>query len=148
MSIPYDTFVDAFLNKITDYDYIKLDRGTRGEIIDGYMKRACSEFDTICKYDLMDYDDETREFAADIPYNEIDEIINIVSEGMCVQWLKHEFYKADNLRNVLNTPDFYAYSPAELLYRVTNAYNNAKRDYRNLMRDYSYRRGRLDDLWL
>lgn len=148
MSIPYEVFGDAFLNKITDYDYIKMDEDIRQEIIDGYMKRACSEFDTICKYDLMDYDDVLRIFYAEIPYNEIDEIVNIVSEGMAVQWLKHEFYKADNLRNVLNTPDFYAYSPAELLYRITNAYNAAKRDYRNLVRDYSYRRGRLDNLWL
>ena len=49
MSIPYEVFEDAYLNKITDYDYIKMDQDIGTEIIDGYMKRACSEFDTICK---------------------------------------------------------------------------------------------------
>ena len=65
-----------------------------------------------------------------------------------MQWMKPYFYRADNLENVLNTSDFSQYSPAELLYRLTNAYNTSKKDFMNMMREYSYNHGDLSDLSL
>lgn len=112
------------------------------------MKRACAQFNKICKYDLVAGDDAVRELKATIPDDEIDEIVDIVSEGMLVQWMKPYFYRADNLENVLNTADFSQYSPAELLYRLTNAYNTSKKDFTNMMREYSYNHGDLSDLSL
>lgn len=148
MSLSYDIFTSAFLNKVTEYDFIPLDSYERNSIVDGYMKRACSQFNRLCQYDLSDYDDAVREFSVTIPDNDIDEIADIVSEGMLVQWMKPYFYRADNLENILNTSDFSAYSPAELLYRITSAYNQAKRDFTNMMREYSYNHGDLSDLSL
>ncbi len=148
MSISYDVFTAPFLAKVTEYDFLRLDDYDRNSTVDGYMKRACAQFNKICKYDLTDRDDVAREFAADIPEDEIDEIADIVSEGMLVQWMKPYFYRADNLENVLNTADFSAYSPAELLYRITNAYHESKRDFSNMMKEYSYNHGDLGDLSL
>lgn len=145
MSVSYDLFTGAFLTKVTEYDFIRLDTYDRTQIVDGYMKRACAEFNKICKYDLTARDDKLREFTIDIEDEDIDEIVDIVSEGMLVQWMKPYFYRADNLENVLNTADFSAYSPAELLYRITNAYNTSKKDYVNMMREYSYNHGDLSD---
>lgn len=148
MAISYDLFTSAFLGKITEYDFLKLDPYSRNNTVDGYMKRACAEFSHICKHDLMTYDDAVREINADIPGNELDEIVDIVSEGMVVQWMKSYIYRADNLENVLNTTDFYAYSPAELLYRITNAYNDVRKHFTVMMREYSYNHGDLSDLAL
>lgn len=148
MSVSYNLFTAAFLGKVTEYDFIKLDDYDRNSVVDGYMKRACAQFNKICKYDLVTGDDALRELQATIPDDEIDEIVDIVSEGMMVQWMKPYFYRADNLENVLNTSDFSQYSPAELLYRITNAYNTSKRDFTNMMREYSYNHGDLTDLHL
>jgi len=148
MSVSYNLFTAAFLGKVTEYDFIKLDDYDRNSVVDGYMKRACAQFNKICKYDLVTGDDALREFQTTIPDDEIDEIVDIVSEGMMVQWMKPYFYRADNLENVLNTSDFSQYSPAELLYRITNAYNTSKRDFTNMMREYSYNHGDLSDLSL
>lgn len=148
MSVSYDTFVGAFLGKVTEYDFIRLDPYDRNTTIDGYMKRACTEFNKVCKYDLSDRDDIVREFAADIPETDLDEIVDIVSEGMLVQWMKPYFYNADNLQNVLNTSDYSAYSPAELLYRITTAYQEVKRDFKNMIKEYSYNHGDLSSLSL
>ena len=148
MGVSYDLFACAFLSKVTEYDFIRLDTYDRNSIIDGFMKRACAQFNKICKYDIVSGDDNVREFDVDIPEDEIDEIVDIVSEGMLVQWMKPYVYKADNLENVLNTADFSAYSPAELLYRIKEAYMMAKRDFTNRMRDYSYDHGDLSDLSL
>ena len=153
MGVSYDKFTDAFLQKVTEYDFLTLDTYDRTHIVDGYMKRACAQFNKICKkanpsYDLTKRDDKIREFTFDIDEDVLDEILDIVSEGMCVQWFKPYIHRADNLENVLNTADFSAYSPAELLYRITNAYKEVRRTFTNMMREYSYQHGDLTDLHL
>ena len=149
MGIPYDLFTGAFLNKITEFEFIQLKDDNSTVIVDGYMKRAISEFKKICKYDLTSaYDDVLREFSIDIDGNDIDELVDIISEGMVVQWLKPYTYRQELLENTLNTRDFTTFSPAELLMRVGNAYAKAQRDYTQMIREYSYNHGDLSDLHL
>ena len=139
MSVPYDVFTDAFLSKITEYDFVNMRDFERNGLIDGY----------ICKYDLSTTgDDIIREFDVNIPDEDLDEIADIVSEGMLVQWMKPYTYKQESLESVLNTKDFTTYSPAELLMRIGNAYAAARKDFTNMMREYSYNHGDLTDLHL
>lgn len=147
MSVPYDLFTGAFLAKVSEFDFVKLDEQDRTAIVDGYMKRAISAFRKNCKYDLFTTGDDTaREFSVDIPSEDIDELADIVSEGMLVQWLKPFTYKQELLENVLNTKDFTTYSPAELLMRVGNAYSKAQKDYTQMIREYSFNHGDLTGL--
>lgn len=148
MSVSYDIFTGHFLDKVKEYDFIKLDEYDRTKVVDGYMKRACSQFNKICKYDIVNGDDNIREFEIDIPDDEIEEIADIISEGMLVQWMKPYMYKQENYENMLNTTDYSGYSPAELLYRITEAYKMCKKDFANMMKDYSYNHGDLSDLHL
>ena len=148
MSVSYDVFTEAFLGKVKEYDFIKLDEIDRTRTVDGYMKRACAQFKKVCKYDIVIGDDDTREFAADIPQEDIDEIADIVSEGMLVQWMKPYMYKQENYENMLNTIDYSGYSPAELLHRITAAYKVCKNDFSNMIKEYSYNHGDLSDLHL
>ena len=148
MSVSYDLFTGAFLGKVTEYDFLHLDEYDRNNMGDGYMKRACSQFDKVCVYDLSDHDDIIRQFNIDIPNNEIDEILDIVSEGMLVQWMKPYVYKQDNLVQLLNTKDFTNYSPAELFRQVNSAYNSVAKRFTNMIREYSYNHGDLTELHL
>lgn len=52
MSISYDRFTRAFLDKVAEYDFATMDAFSRTSTVDGYMKRAISEFKSICQYDL------------------------------------------------------------------------------------------------
>lgn len=146
MGVSYDVFTNAFLSKVTDYNFLSFDRDNRTEIVDGYMKRAFIQFNKICKYDLLSRDDTLRELTTEISDEDIDEIVDIVSEGMLVQWMKPYVYKAENLENILNTKDFTSYSPAELLLRVSDTYKELKKSFTNMMREYSYNHGDLTDL--
>jgi len=152
MSFSYDKFAKAFLEKISEYDFMQLDEESRTPIVDGYMKRALAAFRTSDKYDTYDFattaSDEERCFDIDVAVGDEDELIDIVSEGMVVQWLKPYVYKQELLENVLNTNDFTAYSPAELLLRVGNAYEKAQKDYKQMLINYSYDHGDLTDLHL
>lgn len=149
MSLSYDVFTAAFLNKISEYEFFHMDDEIRTDLVDGYMKRAISEFRKNCKYDLMSTaDDENREFTVDITDNDIDEIVDIISEGMLIQWMKPFLYNQENLEQQLNTRDFSIYSPAELLMRIGNAHAAAKRNYINMIREYSFNHGDIRGLHL
>lgn len=149
MRISYDMVTDAFLSKITEYEFLSIPDENRSAIIDGYMKRAITSFSKICVFDLVgSAEDESREFTADIPETDADELLEIISEGMVVQWLKPYLYKQELLESVLNTRDFTTYSPAEMLTRVGNAYQNAQKDYTQMVREYSYNHNDLTELHL
>ena len=149
MSISYDVFTGAFLNKISEYDLIDIPEKDRDEIVDGYMKAAIASFKKICKYDLTSTrNDESREFSVDISSDDLDEIVDIVTEGMVVHWLKPYVYNQDLLQSVLNTKDYTTYSTERLLLRVKETYRQAKKDYIQDIREYSYNYGRLSELHL
>ena len=143
MSLSYDVFTTAFLSKITEFDLLSLDENSRNEVVDGYMHKK------VCKYNFSTVkDDENRLFNLEIPDDTLEEIIDIVSEGMVTYWLKPYVNKQEILENVLNTKDFVTYSPAELLLRVSNAYKDTHKQYMNMIREYSYNHGDLTDLHL
>ena len=149
MSIPYDLFGNAFLNKITEYELLNIEEDSRTEIVDKYMKSAVAEFKKNCLYDLTgSADDESREYKIDVLEQDIDELVDIISEGMVVQWMKPYVRRQELLENTLSTRDFSTYSPAELLMRVGNAYNEAKSSYTQMIREYSYNHGDLSSLHL
>lgn len=148
MSVSYDVFTGAFLAKVTEYDF-PIGSIERNEMVDGYMKRAIAEFKKICKYDLTSTaDDIVREFHVEVAQEDMDELVNIISEGMLAQWMKPYVYRQENLENVLNTRDFTSYSPAELLLRIKDTYSMVQRGFTNMMREYSYNHGDLTDLHL
>lgn len=149
MSVSYDVFTGAFLSKVSEFELMQLNVNNRTETIDGYMKRAISAFRKNCKHNIFTTgDDSLRVFNVDIGAADLDELTDIISEGMVVQWLKPYVYQQELLQNVLNTRDYTQYSPAELLMRVGNAYAKAQRDYTQMIREYSYNHGDLGDLHL
>ena len=149
MSVPYDVFVGSFLSKITEFDLLELPDEDQEEIVDGYLKRAVSAFKHVCAYDLSSSANDTdRTFDIDINEADMDELVDIISEGMLVQWLKPYLYRQEILTNVLNSRDWTTYSPAELLTRVGKAYEKVQKDYTQMIREYSYNHGDLTNLHL
>lgn len=142
----YDDIVGAFLLKISDYDFAQMPTERDG-IVNVYMRNAVSEFKKNCLYNLTaSYNDCKRVFDIDIKTEDIDELIDIISEGMVAQWLKQFVYRQENLQNILNTRDYTMYSPAELLLRIGNAHAEVKKNYTQMIREYSYNHGDLTRL--
>lgn len=146
MTITYDDVIGVFLSKITEFELLGLVEEDRNYLLDGFLTRAAVSFSKVCDYDLSLKDDEEREFTVEFEESDKDEICDILSEGMLVQWLKPYVYKQELLENVLNTNDFTTYSPAELLLRVGNAYQKAQKDYTQMIREYSFNHGDLTEL--
>ena len=148
MSVSYDVFSGAFLEKVKEYGFPE-DDYLRTKVVDGYMKRAIAEFKSICLYDFSTTaDDITREFNVDVDNSDIDELANIISEGMLVQWMKPYVYRQEAYENLLSTRDFTVHSPANLGNMTRTNYEGVKKAFTNMMREYSYVHGDLTDLHL
>lgn len=147
MTVSYDVFTEAFLAKVTEYRFPTFTEKNRQALVDGYMKRVCAKFGEVCKYDLMNGNDETRTFEMEgINAGELAEITDIVSEGMLVQWMKPYVFMQKNLEMILVTSDHSVHSQAELLNRITGLYSLCSKNYINMVREYSYRHGDLTEL--
>lgn len=147
LALKYDQFVAAFLSKVLEYDFANMEEDSRDEIVSGYLMRACANFDRVCPYSLLEHrNNETGEFDVDIPDEEVDEIVDIVSDGMVCQWIRPMMWRQEIMENLLNTRDFTSYSNAELLYRITNAYEICLNRFNNRVKAYSYDHGDLTEL--
>ena len=148
MSVSYDVITDAFLNKITEFDF-PIGLSNRDAVVDGYMKRTVYQFDRVLKTKFAESaDDSAREYTVNTDGMDIDEVADIISEGMVVQWLKPYVYQSENMVTALNTRDYSSYSPAELLFRIKGTHDDAQKRFTNMVRHYSYSHGSLKDLWL
>ena len=142
---PYKAFIDTFLDKISDYKLLNYEDYLVDELAVGYMKRVCTKFDKICQADLSQQDDNEYAFLSD----EIDdEIIDIVTDGMVVEWLRQYVNNSDNLEYILNTKDFTMYSSKNLLAEIKSLYQDEQKAFTNSMREYSYNHGDLSNLHL
>ena len=142
---PYKAFIDTFLDKISDYKLLNYEDYLVDELAVGYMKRVCTKFDKICQADLSQQDDNEYAFLSD----EIDdEIIDIVTDGMVVEWLRQYVNNSDNLENILNTKDFTMYSSKNLLAEIKSLYQDEQKAFTNSMREYSNNHGDLSNLHL
>ena len=134
MSTPYSDIYNDFLNKITDYDLPKFEDTDRQEILFGFMKSSCVKFKKVCKVDLYDRDEILKQFNNDLD----DEIIDILSELMIVEWLKPKVLSSENMRNALSTKDYKLFSPTELLRELNKLSVTCKDNVRGLINDYSF----------
>jgi hypothetical protein len=146
LTASYDDFTEAFLGKITEYTFSAMTDGNKQDTVDGYMKRAAAKFNETNSVGFSSYDDTARTFSLDLEASNYDIVVDIVSDGMLVEWLKPYIFRQENLEHLMNTSDFKTYSPAEFLYRLRESYESCKKSFLQSIREYSYTHGDLTDL--
>ena len=136
MNTSYETVFNEFKDKITDPDLITFAESLQTEMLVAYMNKAISRCGRVTNMvvDLSLRDDELMEFSVEIPY----EVMDIITEWMTVFWLQPYVNNLENLRNNLSTKDFSVFSPANLLEKVGNRYDTARKQARSLINEYSY----------
>lgn len=134
MVTQYSDVYNTFLAKITDYDLPKFDDTSKEEILYSCMKSACVNFKKVCIVNLYDRDETLKQFNNALD----DEVIDIISELMIIEWLKPKVLSTENLKNCLNTKDFSLFSPANLLKEIRETLTSTKDNARKLINNYSY----------
>ena len=140
MATEFDTVYGAFLGKVSDYDLADMVEADAKAVMSDYLKQAIGKFSESCKKDLMAVTGDS--FDADLTYFEID----IISELMVEGWCKPRLYNLDLLRNKLSTKDFTTFSPANLLDKVREVYEQSHKRARSMINEYSYRENNIGEL--
>ena len=131
-----------FLSKISDYDILEFDIGDREDMLERYLISAVSEFKKNCQDVDLTYDRDMKEFSTDLS----DQIMEILTTGMAYYWINPQILNTDNLRNVMNTKDFEMYSPANLLLQLRTLRNDLKKEFTQMIYEYSYLYGKIEEL--
>jgi len=151
MDVSYEQIVGAFLNKINEYELLELADDERDDSVFSFLTKSLYKFKRVCNYKLEATRTDDGGFkivSSNMPEEEIDEVLDILTNGMVVQWLKPFLNRQENLENALSTRDFTVFSPANLLLRVRETYSNAKKDFENELREYSFSHNDLNKLHL
>lgn len=138
----YSVIYGSFKDKITDPDLLLYVDSIQQEILLNLLNGACSKFKRICKVNLSDKNDTLLSFNIVLD----DEIIDIITDLMVEAWLKPYLNNIENLRNQLNTKDYKAFSPADLLRAIQNTYNLSHRQAKSAMNEYSFIYGGIENL--
>lgn len=132
----YTEIFDRFKDNITDPDLLQFSSSLQEEMLTALMNKAITRCKRICKdeVDLSQKNDLVSSFKIDIP----DDVIDIITEWMTVFWLTPYLNNVENLRNALSTKDFSFFSPANLLGKISETHELARKRARSLTNEYSY----------
>ena len=75
-----------------------------------------------------------------------DEVIEILSLGIAFYWLSYKALNSELLKNVLNSKDYYYYSPANLLKEVQTLRKTLRDEFNSKMRQHSYNENTISTL--
>lgn len=142
MATPFTDIYARAVFRFADYEFLKQDIETREGVLEKYLISAKTEFQRVCKIDLGDYDLALKQFNQTLD----DEIIEILSLGIAFYWLSYKALNSELLKNVLNSKDYYYYSPANLLKEVQTLRKTLRKEFNSQMRQYSYSNNTIETL--
>lgn len=142
MATPFTDIYARAIFRFADYEFLKQDIETREGILEKYLMSAKTEFQRVCKTDLGDYDIELKQFNQTLD----DEVIEILSLGIAFYWLSYKALNSELLKNVLNSKDYYYYSPANLLKEVQTLRKTLRDEFNSKMRQHSYNENTISTL--
>lgn len=137
---PYSNVYKRFLRKITDYGLAELSNEDMEDIMNGYLDSAISLF-TKCEKDLSDRDDEKQCFNDNL--TDIEQ--EILSRLLVIEWIEPQINSIMNLQPILNDHDFETYSQANFLKVKIELKNDLQSEIDNLMVNYTYDIGDIEN---
>lgn len=134
MATPFTDIYARAIFRFADYKFLEQDIDVREGVLEKYLISAKTEFQRICKVDLGDYDLTLKQFNNDLG----DEEIEILALGVAFYWVSYKTMNSELLKNVLNSKDYYYYSPANLLKEVQTLRKTIRGEFDSRMKKYSY----------
>lgn len=134
MATPFTDIYARAIFRFADYKFLELDTDVREGVLEKYLISAKTEFQRICKVDLEDVDYVNKQFNVDLD----DEVMEILALGVAYYWLSYKTMNSELLKNVLNSKDYYYYSPANLLKEIQTLRRTIRDEFKSRMRQYSF----------
>lgn len=141
LNTTYDDVIQAFLKKISEFSWCKLEDIEIDETVLGYMFSACAKFRT-SKIDLTDRDNVLKQFNNHLD----DEYVDIITTGMIAEWLSPYVYNSDNMKLFLNTKDYNIVNQPQMLSQIRETQKECKLEFKSMVRNFSFNHNNINEV--
>ena len=133
MGTPIQDVYRKFLGMIEDEEWLLVEDEVIEDLMLNYLENATVEFNQ-CKKDLsIDYD--TMTFEETLSMNEI----MILAWGMVIHYLQPKIKREENLRQFVSDKDFNKLSNANMLIRLMNLEDKARKQLETYQGKYRFK---------
>lgn len=133
MGTPIQDVYRKFLGMIEDEEWLLVEDEVIEDLMLNYLENATVEFNQ-CKKDLsIDYD--TMTFEETLSMNEI----MILAWGMVIHYLQPKIKREENLRQFVSDKDFNKLSIANMLMRLMNLEDKARKQLETYQGKYRFK---------
>ena len=133
MGTPIQEVYRKFLGMIEDEEWLLVEDEVIEDLMLNYLENATVEFNQ-CKKDLsIDYD--TMTFEETLSMNEI----MILAWGMVIHYLQPKIKREENLRQFVSDKDFNKLSNANMLMRLMNLEDKARKQLETYQGKYRFK---------
>lgn len=134
MPTSYEKIYENVLPKFKSYDILEMTEEEAKEYLHDYIISAVSRFH-VCKKNLSDRDDNLEQFNCELSDIEIE----ILSNYIVLEYLDSNYIKVPSLLKVaLPSKDFIAYSPANMLNKLSEMHDMYRRENEGLLSRYAW----------
>ena len=134
MSTPYERIYESFLPKLQSYDIPAMTVDEVKDCLHDYLIFAIPKFH-VCRKDLNDRDDILQRFNSDLSDIEIE----ILSNYMLLEYIDSTYVRTPTLLKVnLSSSDFNAFSPANMLSKLTEMQKRYLSENETLLSRYAW----------
>lgn len=134
MPTPYEKIYESFLPKFQDYDIPAMTADEVKDRLHDYLILAIPKFH-VCRKDLNDRDDFLQRFNVDLSETEIE----ILSNYMLLEYIDSTYVRTPTiLKASLSSSDFNAFSPANMLSKLTEMQKRYLSENETLLSRYAW----------
>lgn len=134
MPTPYERIYESFLPKFQSYEIPAMTVDEVKDCLHDYLISAIPKFH-VCRKDLNDRDDLLQRFNSDLSDIEIE----ILSNYMLLEYIDSTYVRTPTLLKVnLSSSDFNAFSPANMLSKLTEMQKRYLSENETLLSRYAW----------
>ena len=143
MTLQYEDIFSVFLDKITEYRFLKYDDNfTRSEMV-SWLRTSSSSPRLRAKFNLFALNDVEAEFSFELKtsvdkYSDCEFVKDILARGMVIAWLEPQEKNVELTMMMVGGKEEKYYSQSGHLKEIRASLDNAKIELNKLLRDYGY----------
>ena len=138
----YRELADSVFSKIKDIDLSNLPEDIACQIVIGYIKPACVQFQSCNNQDLSDRDNTLGEFN----FHLNDANFELLSNYMVISWLDSQILTTNSLKSRLTSSDFKSLNLPQQLSKLLELRSMLKSENDQLAINKSYNDSKLFDI--
>lgn len=143
MTSEYNDIFSIFLGRITDYEFMKLDKNDANYLMREFLHATAARPFLRKLFNSFSFDDDMEEVVYEVR-NSLGEdfdsefVPQVLARGMVVEWLEPRVKSVLHINQMFGGKEQKYFSQAQHLSELNKTLQNEKEEVRKMIRDYPY----------